>query len=151
MKDDNLKKQLLSEELDLLEKAVGTLILSMDKCKMILSKEGDYSFENLESFDSLTSKFGRTSDILTQKVLRTIWMLLHEPFVPFIDFMNQAEKIRLIKSAEMMIEIRDLRNQITHQYILEAINELVPEVIELSAALIENINFTKKFISEREW
>lgn len=151
MKDDNLKKQLLSEELDLLEKAVDTLILSMDKCKMILSKEGDYSFENLESFDSLTSKFGRTSDILTQKVLRTIWMLLHEPFVPFIDFMNQAEKIRLIKSAEMMIEIRDLRNQITHQYIPEAINELVPEVIELSAALIENINFTKKFISEREW
>jgi len=151
MKDDNLKKQLLAEELDLLEKAVVTLILSVDKCKKILSKQGDYSFEDLESFDSLTSKFGRTSDILTQKVLRTVWMLLHEPFVPFIDFMNHAEKIRLVKSAEKLIEIRDLRNQITHQYIPEAINELVPEVIELSAALIDNINFTKEFLSNRGW
>lgn len=151
MKNDNLKKQLLTEELDLLKQAVETLNLSIDKCEKILLKSEDFTFEDLESFDSLTSKFGRTSDIFMQKVLRTVWMLLHEPFVPFIDLMNNAEKIRLVKSAEKLIEIRDLRNQITHEYIPEAINELVPEVIDLSAALIENIDFTKKFLSERGW
>jgi len=95
-----------------LEKAVETLNLSVDKYKVIIIKK-EYTFEEMDSFDSLTSKFGRTSDLYTQKVLRTIWMLLHEPFVPFIDLLNKAEKMSLIKSADKLIEIRDLRNQIT--------------------------------------
>ena len=105
----------------------------------------------MESFDSLTSKFGRTSDLYTQKVLRTIWMLLHEPFVPFIDLLNKAEKMSLIQSADQLIEIRDLRNQITHEYIPEAITDLVPDVIENCSALFFNIKYTKQFVEKRYW
>jgi len=124
--------------------------LSVNKCKLIGIKE-NYSFEELESFDSLTSKFNRTSDIFTQKVLRTVWILLHEPFVPFIDMMNNCEKLELLRSADQMIEIRDLRNQIAHEYLPDAIRELVPEVIELSVSLIENIEICKLFIAARGW
>jgi hypothetical protein len=150
MRNDTLKKQLLTEELELLGKAVETLLLSVEKCKLLILKK-EYSFEEMESFDSLTSKFGRTSDLYTQKVLRTIWMLLHEPFVPFIDLLNKAEKMSLIKSADQLIEIRDLRNQITHEYIPEAITDLVPEVIENCWTLFENIKQTKQFIKKRDW
>ncbi len=150
MNNDRLKLQLLNEELGLLEKAVLTLQLSADKCNHILPKN-EFTFEDMESFDSLTSKFGRTADLYTQKVLRTVWILLHEPFVPFIDFLNKAEKITLIRSADKLLEIRDLRNQITHEYIPEAINDLVPEVIELSASLIDNIDFSRQFIAKRGW
>ena len=79
--------ELLQDEWDLLGASLSTLQLSIKKCQLIGQKE-NYSFEELESFDSLTSKFSRTSDIFTQKVMRTIWMLLHEPFVPFIDMVN---------------------------------------------------------------
>jgi len=120
------------------------------KCKTIGIKE-NCTFEELESFDSLTSKFNRTSDIFTQKVLRSVWMLLHEPFVPFIDMMNKGEKMLMLQSADQMIEIRDLRNQITHEYIPEAIRDLVPEVIELTSQLIENINKCRLFIGKRAW
>lgn len=150
MQDEDLKKQLLSEELILLNKAVETLNLSVEKCKKITSKK-EYSFEEMESFDSLTSKFNRTSDLYTQKVLRTIWILLHEPFVPFIDLLNKAEKMRLIQSADKLIEIRDLRNQIAHEYIPEAITDLVPEVIDNCAFLINNIDITKNFVKNRNW
>ena len=111
----------------------------------------DYNFEELESFDSLTSKFNRTSDIFTQKVLRTTWMLLHEPFAPYIDMVNKGEKMFLIKSADQMIEIRDLRNQIAHEYIPEAILELVPEVIVQTSLLIENIEECRHFLQSRGW
>lgn len=148
--NDHIKKQLLAEETELLDKAIETLKLSIVKCKRIVGKN-EYSFEELESFDSLTSKFGRTSDIFTQKVLRTIWMLLHEPFVPFIDLLNKAEKMSLIHSADQLIEIRDLRNQITHEYIPEAITDLVPEVIESCTLLLQNIKQTKQFIQARNW
>ena len=114
IKDDKLKTELLHEELDLLGLSVATLKLSVVKCRQIGIKP-NYTFEEEESFDSLTSKFGRTSDLYTQKVLRTVWMLLHEPFVPFIDMLNKAEKMDLINSADQMIEIRDIRNEITHE------------------------------------
>mgnify|MGYP001446824704 CR=1 FL=1 len=50
-----------------------------------LPQQSEYSFEELESTYSLTSKFSRTSGIYLQKVLRSIWMLLREDTVPLID------------------------------------------------------------------
>jgi len=150
MIDRKLNIQLLTEEISMLEKAMQTLKLSVDKCTTIY-KKNDYSFEDLESFDSLTSKFSRASDIFTQKVIRTIWILLHEPFIPFIDMLNQAEKMNIIFSADQLLEIRDLRNQITHEYLPEAITELVPEVLENFIFLEKNINKTNQFINKRKW
>lgn len=141
---------LLHNEWDLLQAAVITLQLSIVKCQAIGQKE-NYSFEELESFDSLTSKFNRTSDIFTQKVLRTVWMLLHEPFVPFIDLVNKGEKMMMLRSADVLIEIRDLRNQIAHEYISDAIRDLVPEVIEFTPQLIENIEDCRHFLEMRHW
>lgn len=150
IKDDKLKTELLHEELDLLGLSVATLKLSVVKCRQIGIKP-NYTFEEEESFDSLTSKFGRTSDLYTQKVLRTVWMLLHEPFVPFIDMLNKAEKMDLINSADQMIEIRDIRNEITHEYLPEALKELVPEVIQNCEIMFQNINKTLAFIKNRNW
>ena len=148
--NDQLIKKLLQSEWMLLSASLETLLLSVTKCEAIGVKP-EYTFEELESFDSLTSKFNRTSDIFTQKVIRTIWMLLHEPFAPFIDMMNKGEKMQLLCSSDQMIEIRDLRNQIAHEYIPEAINELVPDVIELTKNLKENIKMCSTFLVNRNW
>ncbi len=150
MIDDNLKMQLLKEEMELLSKSVKTLSMSVEKCKKFIGKK-NYSFEEMESLDSLTSKYSRTSDLFTQKVLRTIWMLLHEPFIPFIDFLNQAEKMGIIVSADQILEIRDLRNQITHEYLPEALTKLIPEVLESCSRLIINIGHSEQFLKNRGW
>jgi hypothetical protein len=147
---DQTITDLLQSEWELLQAAVGTLQLSIIKCQSIGVKES-YTFEELESFDSLTSKFNRTSDIFTQKVLRSVWMLLHESFVPFIDMMNKSEKMLILRSADKMIEIRDLRNQIAHEYIPDAIRDLIPEVIELTSLLIENIEDCCHFMETKGW
>ena len=141
---------LVQSEWELLQASVDTLQLSIRKCQLIGRKES-YTFEELESFDSLTSKFNRTSDIFVQKVLRSVWMLLHESFIPFIDMMNKSEKMLMLLSADKMIEIRDLRNQIGHEYIPEAIRDLIPEVIELTSQLIENIENCRRFMKARGW
>jgi hypothetical protein len=141
---------LLKEHSTLLLKSLNTLKRSVKKAESIGLKS-DYSFEEMETFDSLAAKFGRTSDIFTQKVLRTVWLLLHEGFMPFIDMMNRAEKIMIIDSADKIIEIRDLRNQITHEYIPEAIQELIPEVIRLSTELEKNIEQAMSFMKKRNW
>ena len=142
--------ELLNEEWLLLVTSVKTLQLSVEKCKIIGTKQ-DYTFTELESFDSLTSKFSRSSDMYTQKVLRTSWILLREGFGPFIDMMNNMEKIGLIQSSDQLLDIRDLRNKIAHEYLPDAIKKLIPEVILFSAVLEENINATKQFLSAHKW
>lgn len=152
MKNDNdqLLIKLLQTEWHLLQASLETLLQSVEKCQAIGVKP-EYTFEEQESFDSLTSKFNRTSDLFTQKIIRTTWMLLHEPFAPFIDMMNIGEKIRMLQCANQMIGIRDMRNQISHEYIPEAIRDLVPEVIELTIQLRENINYMRDFLTARNW
>lgn len=78
-------------------------------------------------------------------------MLLHEPFVPFIDMMNGGEKNGILRSSDQMIGIRDMRNQIAHEYIPEVIRDLTPEVIELTNQLSENITCCRDFLEERKW
>lgn len=142
--------ELIQSEIKQLNASLETLKLSVVKCQLIGSKDF-YSFEEQESFDSLTSKFSRTSDIFTQKVLRTTWILLHEAFLPFIDFVNVAEKIGLIESADSLLIIRDVRNQIAHEYIPEIIFDLIPEVINLTNQLELNILACTQFLQKRNW
>jgi hypothetical protein len=142
--------ELLQQNWQLLSQSVETLELSVDKCSKI--KTGaTFSFEEQESIDSLTSKFSRTSDIFTQKVLRGVWAMLHEPYEPFIDFMNKAEKLNIIHSADELLRIRDLRNQIAHEYLPEAIGELMIDVIESYPSLKNNINKTHNYLQNRNW
>jgi hypothetical protein len=142
--------ELLQTEWQLLKASLETLQLSVEKCRKIGVKQ-EYSFEEQESFDSLTSKFSRTSDLFTQKVIRTTWLLLHESFVPFIDMMNICVKMEMLQSTEEMIGIRDMRNQIAHEYIPDAFREMVPEVIEMTHQLVENIKFCQIFLNRRKW
>lgn len=148
--NDDLLVKMLQEEWQLLDASIETLQRSVEKCRKIGIKQ-DYSFEEQESFDSLTSKFSRTSDILTQKVIRTVWMLLHESFVPFIDMINVCEKMGMLHSTHEIISIRDMRNQIAHEYTPDALRDLVPEVIEMTNQLVENIQCCRIFLTQRKW
>lgn len=141
---------LLEKEWSLLKQSNDTLELSFIKCQTIGIKE-HYSFEEQESFDSLTSKFARTSDIFIQKVLRTAWALLHEPSVPFIDLANRCEKELIIPSGDKLIEIRDLRNQIAHEYLPEVLKAMVPEIFHKTEDLIHAINLTESYLHQRGW
>jgi len=142
--------ELLNINWDLLQNSIESLNLSVVKCRKIGFKHIP-TFEEMESFDSLTSKFARTSDIYIQKILRGTWVLLHEPYAPLIDMLNKSEKTGIIYSADKLLEIRELRNQIAHEYIPETVHELVKEVIELYPTLQKNIKHTKTFITGRNW
>ena len=135
MRTDSKELQiLLLTHWDLLNKSLKSLQQSSEKTHLLL-QQSEFSFEELESIDSLTSKFSRTSDIYLQKVLRSIWMLLREDTVPLIDLLNRAEKLMIIVSAEELLQMRDIRNQIAHEYLSEAVPELAKEVVVMTTLL----------------
>ncbi|GFO54728.1 hypothetical protein GMSM_17350 [Geomonas sp. Red276] len=138
------QKHLLEQELQLLGDATEVLTYSFDKCAKIGIKAA-YLPDELESFESLTSRFARLSDILIQKVFRLIDRLDLETEGSIRDRINRAEKKDLIGSAEIFVEIRMLRNDIAHEYLREAIQELYVNVLSLTPALLDSVERVKKY------
>lgn len=138
------EKQLLAEELELLEYSNDMLTYSYNTCRNIGIREG-YTFEELDKFEALTGRFARTSDMLIQKIFRLIDILELERPGSVIDRINRAEKRGLISSSEAFKEIRYLRNDISHEYIPTAIEQMFEKVLELTPYLMDSVNRVKKY------
>lgn len=59
------------------------------------------------------------------------------------SLVNKAEQIELINSANDLINIRDLRNEIAHEYVEEELFEIYKQTITYTEILINNINLSK--------
>lgn len=138
-------KKLLEFYKQIIDYAKHSLVLSLEKCRKI-DLNTEISFEEQESLDSLNSKFARLFDILVQKILVSIILLNREEAKTFIDKANFAEKIGLIDSAKSLIDIRDLRNEIAHEYVIDDLIELYKKTIELSEHLIDIIDSTLDYL-----
>ncbi len=134
----NDKRELLLRELKLLDEANKILVYSYEACSEIGIKD-NYTLEELDKFEALTSRFARISDILIQRIFRLmdIWELEMPGSV--IDRINRAEKRNLISSAEVFKEIRYLRNEIAHEYIPLAIEQIFKEVLRLTPHIIDSV------------
>lgn len=134
--------QQLEESCCLLDRALETLRYSFSKCNSIKEK-AVYSLKDQESFEALTSRFARTSDILTQKVLKTLFILIQENPKTFLDAANLLEKIEIIENADDILNIRELRNQIAHEYVIDDLQTLFSDVLRFAPELervAKNVN-----------
>jgi hypothetical protein len=141
-------KALLVHNREILREALPSFVRSLEKCRSF-KLESPISFEIEESFDALTSKFSRVSDIFTQKVLKSFLILLREEAPTFLDRMNLCEKLGVIPSADDLIAIRDLRNLIAHEYLTENLQEVYLESIRLSQLLLQAIESANAAIDSR--
>ncbi len=135
---------LLSEELILLKEATDIFNYSYQKCKNIGIKE-KYTNEELEVLDSFTSRFARLSDIIIQKIFKSIQIFDLEDTGSIRDGINYAEKKGLIKNADLFIEIRKLRNTIAHEYVPRVYDEIVIKTLEFSPCLLESVDLIKSY------
>ena len=133
---------------EILGKSLPSFIQSIKKCQA-LELTLPMPFEVEESFDALTSKFSRVSDIFTQKVLKSYIMLTREDAPTFIDRMHLCEKLGLIPSADDMIAIRDMRNLIAHEYLTENLLEVYQESLALSEKLLMAIQTAKMVLDSK--
>jgi uncharacterized protein with HEPN domain len=129
----------LDEHLVLLHKSVVALDYSYDKCSAIGEKE-EFDLDQQESFEALTSRFARTSDILTQKVFKTLFILLQENIKTIIDAANLLEKLAVLESADDLLNVRELRNQIAHEYVESDVKALFIDVLRYVPEIKKIIN-----------
>ncbi len=142
-RERELRRQ-LTTAIDRLDRASALLEKSHTKCS-VTGVKPKYSDDELEAFDALTSRFARASDILTHKVFPLIDMIEFEPRGSFLDTINRAEKRGLIPSAFLFKEIRELRNEIAHEYSLRDPESMFADVLRLTPAVIEALRSVRLY------
>ncbi|MFC1754633.1 hypothetical protein ACFL96_14750 [Thermoproteota archaeon] len=137
-------KLLLKETIDTLSEADHWLARSYKKCKEIGIKK-QFTEEEFDAFENLTSRFARTSDIIVQKAYKTIDKLEFEYSGTLIDILNRSHKRGLFDSIEEIRIIRELRNEIAHEYTKKDLTHLFSEILKLTPILFKLITSIKKY------
>ena len=72
----------------------------------------------VEHIDQYLFRFAKLQDVMGTKLFKYILMFLDENVesMPFTDMLNRMEKLSLIEDAAMWRALRDIRNELSHQY-----------------------------------
>ena len=135
---------LLQEALVRLEEAERWLRRSYRLCREIDVQE-TLDEEAYDALETLTSRFARVSDMLLQKIFRSIDQLELEAGGTLLDALHRAEKRGLIDSVDQFRLIRELRNEIAHEYSLDELHELFKSVLEQTPVLFTMIDRVKSY------
>jgi class 3 adenylate cyclase len=108
----------------------------------------DTDVELAERVEAFVARFSRLQDTLGDKLLPALLRALGEPLGAVIDNLDRAERLGWLASADEWLFVRQLRNQMIHEYIedpailvsaLQSGHERVPMLVSASAALLREI------------
>ncbi len=139
----------LFDTINLLDNAVHWLKRSYTICSGIGVKE-NYTEEEYDDLETLTSRFARVSDIIIQKVFRSIDAVEFENKGTLIDVVNRAHKRGFFESIEKLREIRELRNSIAHEYIQEGLADTFTDVLRFTPELFDIATQIKNYCKKYE-
>lgn len=118
---------ILDENVKALQDSVKWLNRSFTICTDNYKTE-DLTDEAMDAFEGLTSRFSRVADILFSKVFRSIAYLEKGESLSWIDNLLLMEKIGVIDSTEEARFIKELRNDLVHEYLTSDLTQLFTEV-----------------------
>ena len=136
--------QSLSETLRQLDDGAYWLRRSLTRCRKASAKR-DLTAADMDAFEALTSRYARVSDMLLQKLFRSLDAIELEDSGTLLDALNRAEKRGIIKSVNDFREIRELRNEIAHEYARDNLRPLFDSVLKYAPALLEIIRLSRTY------
>ncbi len=110
-------EKILEEHKRQLLKAFFRLKSSYNKIQKLPTDPEKLNDEQLEIWESFSSRFGRASEMFVSKYLRTVILKDDPSFEGTLrDLLNRAEKLNLIEDADQWLDIRAIRNVVAHDY-----------------------------------
>ncbi len=139
--------RILRDNLQDLKEAERWLKRSYDQCT---SLKGKISFEekDYDAIEAFSSRFARTVDFLIHKVFKSLDKVELEESGTLIDVINRAHKRNIIDEPNEVRELKELRNEIVHEYSKTDITEHFNELIELSPRLFKFIDNTIRYCNK---
>jgi len=137
----------LLENRVLLEKQLFWLNHSFDEVQKVGLKS-EYEVSEFDSYENLCSRFSRMIDFLVRKIFRSIDEVEFENQGTLIDTVNHAHKRGLFENIDVVRQIKDLRNEIAHEYIDDALQDLFEDIVKFTPVLIEMAETTLKYTQQ---
>ncbi|MGO8693162.1 MAG: hypothetical protein ACLQMF_05755 [Rectinemataceae bacterium] len=129
----------LMATLDNLSASIRWLRRSYDICVEIGIKEA-YADDEFDAFENLTSRYSRAVDLIVNKTLRSIDAVEFLDTGSVIDTANRAEKRGIIDSVGRLRDLKDLRNEIAHEYETEDLRGLFGAVLSAVPQIFETVD-----------
>jgi uncharacterized protein YutE (UPF0331/DUF86 family) len=130
------QRALWRQSLGELEAARSHLRFSAQRVAQLPVSLSGVSEAQLESAEAFTSRFARVVDLLVNKVLRCLDALELRPEGTLLDVVHAAEQRGFVASADVLREMKGVRNTIAHDY--------------AGAQLPEVFAFCRRFYAELE-
>jgi hypothetical protein len=101
-----------------------------------------------ERVEAFVGRFGRLQDTVGDKLLPSLLMALGEKSSAAIDNLDRAERLGLLGSVEEWMTMRNLRNQMVHEYVedplvlisaLQSGHAFVPALIAAADKMVAEI------------
>ncbi|WP_409525359.1 hypothetical protein [Nitrincola sp. MINF-07-Sa-05] len=109
------------------------------------------SDEEVEALDQYIFRFTKLQDAIGERLFRLILDLLEEPAKnqPFLDKLNRLEQLGALNSKAQWLELRALRNQLTHKYEDDArsMSEAINQVFDSFSLITEIFQQSQTFIT----
>jgi uncharacterized protein YutE (UPF0331/DUF86 family) len=131
--------EILKEKLRLLKQSADWVKRSYEQCIRIGIKD-EYSGDEFDKFENLSSRYARTTDMLVNQALRSLDTVELVDSGTIIDIMNRAEKRGIVESSQILHELKDLRNEIAHEYQIAQIERFFESILKTTPALLKIID-----------
>ncbi|MCU0842315.1 MAG: hypothetical protein MUC79_11435 [Thiobacillaceae bacterium] len=101
-----------------------------------------------ERVEAFVGRFGRLQDTLGDKLLRLLLTALGEKPAAVIDNLDRAERLGFLASADEWMAMRELRNQMIHEYVEDPVvltsallsgHAFVPELVAAADRMVNEI------------
>ena len=140
MTHDELKN-IFKENYTFFAKSIERLKVSLQRASRIslttIESIEELSEEDLETLETLLGRFSRSIDIFINKVLRSLDLLEEEDISRKLDIIIRAEKRAFVPDYNILIDLKNLRNELAHEYIEEELLNLFKEVKEKAPIILE--------------
>ncbi|MEO7623304.1 MAG: hypothetical protein ABIS30_09585 [Gallionella sp.] len=102
-----------------------------------------------ERVEAFVGRFGRLQDTVGDKLLPLLLDALGEKASSVIDNLDRAERLGLLNSADEWMTIRNLRNQMVHEYVEDPV--VLTSALQTGHAFVPTLLITaNKIIAEIE-
>ena len=109
----------------------------------------DLAKSDWDTLEALSCRFARLSDLLIQKLFRAIDRAKLQGPGSLIDVVNRAEKRGLNEGVDCIRNIRDLRNEIAHEYKINDLLSHYAEIYKSTPVLFQMIERAQAYVVER--
>ena len=124
-----------------IRESLNYLKYSKEKTKLLPTDLAELDAETLESWESFCARFARVTDIFLAKYIRSSVLRMDPAFRGELrDYVDKAEKMDLVSSADMWMEIRELRNKISHEYSRSDLKQTFEDVRGHCVFVIEELD-----------